>query len=282
MKSFEFNPHELLLETKRKTPPYVLGIVFFLGTVVGALLTLLPDTPLDHLWIRLSELRITPYQKKHEANREAIQKIENQLQVFHQRLKNFYEPLMGQEPISAAEWQGATGGSEEKPLPSEIALYRTQILLNRYRTVYEKVNQRVEWVHYTPCIHPLPGHPIVSGFGYRSHPLFGGTHFHSGIDIEAPYGTPVRATASGIVRCAGWDFVAGNGYGIQVEIDHLYGYVTKYAHLSRVAVQVGQKVKRGDVIGYVGSTGYSTAPHLHYEVMYHSTKLNPKNFLLLP
>ncbi|MGQ9863996.1 MAG: M23 family metallopeptidase [Bacteroidia bacterium] len=282
MKSFYFNPHELLFETKRRPPIYLLGIIFLLGTALGALLTFLPSTPLDEVWLRLSELRIAPYQKAHKSTQKAIQEIEDQLQVFYQRLKNFYEPIMGQEPLPPVEWQGATGGSEDKPLPSEIALYRSQILLSRYRAVHEKVNQRVEWVRYTPCIHPLPGHPIVSNFGYRYHPLFGGYHFHAGIDIDAPYGTPVRATASGKVRCAGWDFVAGNGYGIQVEIDHLYGYVTKYAHLSRVAVQVGQTVKRGDLIGYVGSTGYSTAPHLHYEVIYHSTKLDPRNFLLLP
>jgi murein DD-endopeptidase MepM/ murein hydrolase activator NlpD len=105
----------------------------------------------------------------------------------------------------------------------------------------------------------------------RYHPILGGTRFHSGIDLAAPAGTPVVATSSGRVEMAGWS----GGYGILVELDHGGSVETRYAHLSAVAVRPGQQVKAGQVIGYVGSTGRSTGPHLHYETRVAGRPTNP-------
>lgn len=112
---------------------------------------------------------------------------------------------------------------------------------------------------------------LTSGFGLRWHPLLGGYRKHSGVDLAAPTGTPVRATSGGQITTAGWQ----GGYGLLVAVDHGKNTQTRYGHLSRVAVAPGQEVKSGDVIGYVGTTGLSTGPHLHYEVRVDGLAVNP-------
>lgn len=122
---------------------------------------------------------------------------------------------------------------------------------------------------------PLPQLRTVSGFGNRTDPFVGGIAFHSGVDLEAAPGAPAVATASGTVSAAEWN----GGYGLMVEVQHAHGYATRYAHLSRIAVKKGQELKAGDVVGFVGSTGRSTGPHLHYETRRNDTPLNPTRFL---
>ena len=123
---------------------------------------------------------------------------------------------------------------------------------------------------------PLKG-KINSDFGYRKDPFRKRVGFHSGIDIDANYGDPVVATADGVVSKAGWQ----NSYGKTVVIKHQEGFETIYGHLSKITVKEGQKVKVGDVIGKAGSTGRSTGPHLHYEVVRQGKKVNPNIFLSL-
>ena len=118
---------------------------------------------------------------------------------------------------------------------------------------------------------PVNASYISSGFGVRTHPLLGIVRGHSGVDLPAAYGSPIRATSDGVVDSAGWR----GGYGQAVEIDHGKGVQSRYAHMSRMAVYPGQAVKRGDVIGYVGSTGLSTGPHLHYEIRINGAAVNP-------
>ena len=122
-----------------------------------------------------------------------------------------------------------------------------------------------------PAGMPLSRARLTSAFGYRTHPLHGGSRMHSGVDLAAPAGTPVQATADGIVTAAGWR----GGYGILVSLRHGGGVQTRYAHLSAIAVREGTAVKAGQVIGYVGSTGNSTGPHLHYELRVNGQAVNP-------
>ena len=126
----------------------------------------------------------------------------------------------------------------------------------------------------TPSLWPVTGN-ITSGFGYRRSPFDASREFHAGIDVAAPRGTAVHATAAGTVRMASWN----GGYGNVIFLDHGFGYVTVYAHLSRISVRVGQIVEKGQVIGLVGSTGRSTGPHLHYEVRVGGATVNPMRFL---
>lgn len=124
---------------------------------------------------------------------------------------------------------------------------------------------------------PVDGARLSSGFGMRLHPILGFSRLHRGVDFAAPTGTPVLASAAGRVVRAGW----GGGYGNMIDVDHGRGIVTRYAHLSRMDVKVGQTVSQGQRIGAVGSTGMSTGPHLHYEVIRNGEPIDPRSNRLL-
>jgi murein DD-endopeptidase MepM/ murein hydrolase activator NlpD len=125
-----------------------------------------------------------------------------------------------------------------------------------------------------PSLWPLEGR-VGSSFGQRQDPINGEGAFHEGIDIDAPYGSPVRAAADGDVTVAGMNA----GYGREIMLDHGHDVLTLYGHLSAIAVVVGQHVIRGQVIGYVGQSGRATGPHLHYEVRVHKVAVNPHKYL---
>jgi murein DD-endopeptidase MepM/ murein hydrolase activator NlpD len=130
----------------------------------------------------------------------------------------------------------------------------------------------------TPAIQPVSNSElkrIASGFGYRIDPVYKTVKYHAGLDFSAPQGTPIYATANGVVRIAG---NLGNGFGNHVVINHGYGYETLYGHMFRIKVKNGTRVKRGEIIGWVGSTGKSTGPHCHYEVHKNGRPLDPVYF----
>ena len=142
-------------------------------------------------------------------------------------------------------------------------------------TIANLANKRAEMLSAIPAIRPIKNmRRISSGFGRRYHPILKILRPPTGIDISAAKGTPIYATADGVVTREN----PGSGYGIVVVINHGYSYKTLYAHLSKKAVKPGQKVKRGDVIGYVGNTGLSFGPHLHYEVLKGGTPVNPIHY----
>ncbi|MDR2979310.1 MAG: M23 family metallopeptidase [Bacteroidales bacterium] len=142
-------------------------------------------------------------------------------------------------------------------------------------TVMELAQSQSEMLAAIPAIRPLKNmYRITSGFGNRYHPILKTLRPHTGIDIAAPKGTPVYATADGVVSYE----AAGSGYGITVILNHGYSYQTVYGHLSKKVVKVGQKVKRGQIIGYVGNTGLSMGSHLHYEVIKGGKYVNPVHY----
>ncbi|QGP79713.1 M23 family metallopeptidase [Sphingobium sp. CAP-1] len=127
-----------------------------------------------------------------------------------------------------------------------------------------------------PLVAPAPSRqPISGGIGFRTDPILHRPRYHAGVDLPEPTGVPVYATADGQVGTAGW----ARGYGLLVTIRHASGYETRYAHMSRLAVTPGEALRRGRLIGYVGSTGRSTGPHLHYEVRLHGQAIDPVNFM---
>ncbi|MBL0133370.1 MAG: peptidoglycan DD-metalloendopeptidase family protein [Chitinophagaceae bacterium] len=130
----------------------------------------------------------------------------------------------------------------------------------------------------TPAIQPVSNKDlkrVASGFGYRIDPVYKTVKFHAGLDFTAPQGTPIYATANGVVRTAG---NLGNGFGNHVVINHGYGYETLYGHMFRIKVRSGERIKRGEIIGWVGNTGKSTGPHCHYEVHKNGRTLDPVYF----
>ncbi|PZO66654.1 MAG: M23 family peptidase [Pelagerythrobacter marensis] len=127
-----------------------------------------------------------------------------------------------------------------------------------------------------PSRMPLASARLSSDFGMRNHPVIGGRRAHKGIDLASPTGTPIYATADGTV-----DMAQANGaYGLYVQLDHGGALETRYAHMSRIAVAAGQRVRKGDILGYVGSTGRSTGPHLHYEVRVNGEAVNPIPYMV--
>jgi len=162
----------------------------------------------------------------------------------------------------------------------QLSLLRTTALSGELSEAYQLgINPTTSGGNWTsmlnaPSLWPAVG-PITSSFGERVDPMTGGGEFHKGIDIGAAYGAAVRAAADGVVLKAG----VGDGYGREIIIDHGNGINTVYGHLSGFAVTAGERVRRGEVIGYVGESGRATGPNLHYEVRIHDTPVNPYKYL---
>ncbi len=159
-----------------------------------------------------------------------------------------------------------------------IPLDSTTIFETKVKELDEALNaldQLKSEARRLPLSNPAPGHTVTSPFGVRTDPLLGTAALHSGMDFRAPLGMPAKVTAAGVVVRAGW----AGGYGRMIEVDHGQGFSTRYGHLSKISVVVGQKLKAGDVIGLTGSSGRSTGPHLHYEVRRNGEALDPLRFI---
>jgi len=141
--------------------------------------------------------------------------------------------------------------------------------------IYSQLVSKKEVLDHTPSIWPAKGY-LSRGFGVKPSPFTGLKQPHLGIDIAASKGTPVWSTACGIVEYTGWH----KGLGKLIIIDHGYGYKTHYGHLNEIKVKRGQRIKRGKLLGTIGNTGYSTGPHLHYEVHYKGKAVNPQKYIL--
>ena len=161
------------------------------------------------------------------------------------------------------------------PVDSQTNVDLSQQHLALFKIYYAETQKLAEKRDHTPSIMPLAGQ-IVSTFGYRSNP-FGGRsgEFHDGIDIACDYGSEVHATADGIITFAGWD----GAYGLKLEIDHSYGIKTFYGHNSKLLVNTGDAVKKGQIIALSGNSGRSTGPHLHYGVIINGKSVDPKQWI---
>jgi murein DD-endopeptidase MepM/ murein hydrolase activator NlpD len=166
---------------------------------------------------------------------------------------------------------GGVGGPYEANDPSRSADPNFKALFNSWK----QLDQLEQGTVAIPSMEPVKGVSFTSGFGVRSDPFRGRAAMHAGIDLAGPVGTPIYATADGTVGRSEW----ANGYGNLVEIEHGRGIQTRYGHLSRSLVSAGQRVKRGDMIAMMGSTGRSTGSHLHYEVRIDGKAVNPIPFM---
>ncbi|WP_028786473.1 M23 family metallopeptidase [Terrimonas ferruginea] len=224
---------------------------------------------------------------------DQLQELEKQLKELEKRDNNVYRAIFEANPIPDSarakelemeqEMRTVTSMNNNQLYASinqTINTLRSRIKAQQgsYKEIDELIRNKEQLLAHTPAIQPVSNQDlsrIASGFGYRIDPVYKTPKMHAGLDFAAPQGTPIYATANGTVSLAG---NAGNGYGNHVIINHGYGYETLYGHMVRVKARVGQQVKRGEVIGWVGSTGKSTGPHCHYEVHKNGNKIDPVYF----
>lgn len=218
--------------------------------------------------------------------------VSNVLSALEQRDDDIYRVIFEAEPIPSTVRSAGIGGTQrykellEKGLNQEELLVGTlqklDMLKKRmfiqsksYDEIVDMAKNKADLLASMPAIQPISNKELTrlaSGFGMRIHPIHKIRKMHTGIDFTAPQGTPIYAVGNGKVIKVRNNF---SGYGKEIEIDHGYGFVTKYAHMSDFNVKKGQTVKRGECIGYVGSTGTSTAPHVHYEIIKDGKKNRP-------
>ena len=206
---------------------------------------------------------------------------------------NIYRVLFESDPIPSSVWEAGSGGVNkykhlEKYDNAELMVdvskkvdrlkKQMAIQSKSYDDIGTLIKGKEQMLASIPSIQPVKNRDlerIASGFGMRIDPVYKVPKFHAGLDFTASIGTEIFATGDGVVELVGFDY---GGYGNEVLINHGYGYKTRYGHMSRTKAKVGQKVKRGEVIGYVGSTGKSTGPHVHYEVIKSNEVVNPIYF----
>ena len=220
----------------------------------------------------------------------AILSAESILKDIQLRDDEMYRSVFNMEPIPGSVREAGFGGSEnyEAMLFSrnvkivtntarklEKLTTKARIQSKSLTDLYAKAREQQKFVSHKPSIQPLsPGDKfwLTSSFGYRQDPFTGARRMHAGLDMAGNIGLKIYATGDGVVTTARLNV---HGYGKEIEIDHGFGYASRYGHLSKILVKQGDKVKRGQLIGELGSTGRSTGPHLHYEVRFHDTPLNP-------
>lgn len=270
------------------------GFTYLMSTIVITIVyysiyTSFFDTPKERgLKREREELRL-----QFELLNGKYEQVEAVLKDIQQRDENIYRTIFEAEPIPISVRTGGIGGTDryselEDLSNSDIVIEATKKLDKITKEIYiqtksfdeiiDLAKNKEEMVKSIPAIQPISNKDltrVASPFGVRIHPYYKVLKMHAGMDFTAPTGTEVYATGDGIIVDVDR---SKRGYGNTIIIDHGFGYKTLYAHLSEILVGVGRKVKRGEVIGLVGNTGMSLAPHLHYEVRKHDEPINPVNF----
>ena len=230
------------------------------------------------------------------AELERMGKQVDQMQIvlsdLSQRDDNLYRAILGAEPIPLSARMGATQqisyyDSLARMTNTQLAadIQRKVDILEKelyvqsrsYEEILELAKKQETRMENIPAIQPVLNKDLkrmASGYGWRVDPVYHIRRFHEGMDFSAPVGTDIYATGNGTVTYSGWK----QGYGQTIEIDHGFGYATRYAHCHKLFARVGKKVRRGDVIALVGNTGKSTGPHVHYEVHYNGKPVDPRNY----
>ncbi len=293
---YYYNTQTLRYE-KQVTPLRVtlLRIFAFISTAIvsGLIVVAVAFRFLDSPKEKMMKLQLERAEYLNKVYADKYGELEERLRQLEKRDNEVYRTVFEAQPLPDSmrirqlekrkEMQ-IIAGMDSEELTAGIAqklsgIYNRIISQERsYKEIEKMVKNKERLLASTPAIQPLSNKDldrVSSGFGYRIDPLYKTVKFHPGLDFTAPQGTPVYATADGIVRVAG---NLGNGYGNHIIIDHGYAYNTLYGHLFRLKAKRGQSVKRGEVIGYVGNTGKSTGPHLHYEVIKGKKHLDPIYF----
>jgi murein DD-endopeptidase MepM/ murein hydrolase activator NlpD len=293
---YKFNPESLSFDKVRLGVKALLlkFLAYFIGSVIVAVI----------YWVVFASFFDSPKEKALERevqqltiqydliNREMVN-VEEVLSDLQKTDDNLYRTIFEAEPIPLTLREGGVGGvNRYKALEgyknSDLVIETT----NRLDKIRKKIvvqsksyddlimlsSQKEEMLRSVPAILPISNKDLTrtaSGFGLRIHPIYKIIKFHAGMDFTAPAGTDIYATGNGVVSAVS---SSKRGLGNHIIIDHGYGYMSIYAHLSNFNVRKGQKVQRGDIIGFVGSTGTSVANHLHYEIKLNGTNVDPVNY----
>ncbi len=267
---------------------YFFASIFLAGLYLGALSFFFDSPKEKKLKRELSEMR-----SQYEIMNKRLDQISAVLEDLQQRDDNLYRTIFEAEPIPNTIRKAGFGGvnkySELEGYDNSDIIIKTAKKLDvltkeayiqskSYDELIKLASNKEKMLRSIPAIQPISNKDlrrVASQWGWRIHPIYKIPKFHYGIDFTAPKGTPVYATGDGVVKKV---IRSRRGYGNEVLIDHGFGYVSVYAHLSGFNVKRHQKVKRGDIIGYVGNTGLSTGPHLHYAVMLRGKYVNPINY----
>jgi len=273
----------------------LLRVLGFLATaiVTGMIIVAFAFRFLDSPKEKILRVQYERSQQDFEMLGQKIKSVEQRLRELEKRDNDVYRTIFEANPVPDSARAKQIEMEEEIKMVSsmdenQLALSLSSTLTNivnrmrfqekSYTEIGEMIKDKEKLLASTPAIQPVNNkdmNRIASGFGYRIDPVYKTVKFHPGLDFAAPQGTPIYATADGRVSTSG---NAGNGYGNHVVLNHGFGYETLYGHMVRVKARVGQSVKRGEVIGWVGSTGKSTGPHLHYEVHKNGKKIDPIYF----
>ncbi len=292
---FYFNPdHLTLTPAKRSLKKRITRISVFilicvaLGTTGYYLTSGIIRTPREKTLVSQNEKLINLYQSLNER----LDEYEIALSEIRTMDDSIYRSLIGKEPLSSSIRDAGTGG-HDPAMNLRDAAYPGMVIntaekideldshlkvqMNSFRSVLKEMFSNKDRLVHLPAIMPISNEDLRrtgSGFGMRQHPILNIVRMHEGIDFHAPIGTEVFATADGVVK----DVRTSETFGKMIVIDHGYGLETYYAHLSDYIVRKGERVTRGNLIGFVGNTGLSAGPHLHYEVHIFKREVDPVNY----
>jgi len=289
--TLSYRPIEIT--NKKRISNFVLFIIASFAFVLSSLLILLNsdwiNTPAE-----ISQKRaLENYELQFDILDKKLKQIETVVANIEERDNNIYRVYFEASPIPEEQRKAGFGGvNRYKDLEGydnsdliintakrlDILSKQTVVQSRSLDEIERLAANKAELIEAIPSIQPIKNQDLTrmaSGYGYRIDPFTKKRRFHYGMDFSARKGTPIYATGNGIVKRAD---NRSSGFGKHIRIDHGFGYVSLYAHLSKYNVRRGQKVKRGDIIGYVGNTGRSMGPHLHYEILKDKKKINPLNF----
>ena len=273
---------------------YLRNILFWALIGVGGyfIALLILGTPEDAEDLREENARL---QTQYEVLSQRLDKAMEVMEDIRQRDDNLYRVMFMADPVSEdvrnATYTGTNRYEELEDLDNAALVMATTqkmdmlarklyIQSKSFDEIVDFYKNHEDMLRHLPAIQPVSNKDLkrtASGFGYRIHPIYQTRIFHDGMDFSCDIGTPVYATADGVVKNARWE----RGYGYIVTIDHGYGYETRYAHLKSFNVKRGQKVVRGETIALSGNTGRSSGPHVHYEVLQRGRPVNPANYYFM-
>lgn len=298
MKKIKYYFNTNTLRYEKLVTPLRVKLLRFFGFIATALVTAFIIVALAFRFIpspqaKIAEMRYDKMKQNYDELVSQAAMLQQEMALLEQRDNQVYRSIFEANPLPDSarvklsekknEFQKITAINDEQ-LGNELAktLNNISARINyqfaSYNEIENLIKNQGEKLACIPAIQPVSNRDldrIASGFGMRIDPVYGTVKMHKGLDFTAPQGTPIYATGNGTIEVAG---ETGDGFGKHVVINHGYGYETLYGHMYKVKVKVGEKVKRGEVIGWVGSSGKSTGPHCHYEVHINGQEVDPVYF----